>query len=46
VLKIRPGELMASWTFKVKVLYDTQFLFRSLIFAAREDRTLELLTWV
>jgi hypothetical protein len=35
---------MAPWTFKVKFPYDTQFLFKSLMFTTREGRTLELLT--
>jgi hypothetical protein len=35
---------MTPWTFNVKFLYDTQFLFRSLMFATGEDRNLELLT--
>jgi hypothetical protein len=34
---------MAPWTFSVKFPYDTQFTFRSLMFAAREDGNLELL---
>jgi hypothetical protein len=44
VLKIHPSELMAHWTFRVKFLYDTQFLFGTLMFAAVEDGTLRLLT--
>jgi hypothetical protein len=44
VLKIHPGELMAHWTFEVKFLFGTQFLFRILMFATGEDETLELLT--
>jgi hypothetical protein len=43
-LKIRPGESMAHWTFNVKFPYNTQFIFRSLMFAAREDKNLKLLT--
>jgi hypothetical protein len=43
-LKIRPGELMAPWTFEVKFPYGTQFLFGTLMFTAGEDRTIELLT--
>jgi hypothetical protein len=35
---------MAPWTFSIKFPYDTQFIFRSLMFTAREDRSLELLT--
>jgi hypothetical protein len=35
---------MAPWTFNIKFSYDTQFLFRSLMFAAEEDGNLELLT--
>jgi hypothetical protein len=35
---------MASSTFNIKFLYDTQFIFGSLIFAAGEDGNLELLT--
>jgi hypothetical protein len=35
---------MALLTFKVKFLYGTRFLFRTLMFAAREDKNLELLT--
>jgi hypothetical protein len=35
---------MAPWTFNVKVLYDTQFLFRTLVFAIGEDKNLKLLT--
>jgi hypothetical protein len=43
-LKIHPGELMAPRAFKVKSPYSTQFFFGMLMFTAREDRTLELLT--
>jgi hypothetical protein len=35
---------MAPWTFEVKFPYNTQFLFGTLMFAAGEDGTLELLT--
>jgi hypothetical protein len=35
---------MAPWTFNVKFSYDTQFIFGSLMFNAREDGDLELLT--
>jgi hypothetical protein len=35
---------MAPWTFNAKFLYGTQFLFRSLMFAAGEDGNLKLLT--
>jgi hypothetical protein len=35
---------MAHWTFSVKFTYDTQFIFRSLMFTAGEDRNFELLT--
>jgi hypothetical protein len=35
---------MAPWTFNVKVMYDTQFLFRTLVFATGEDENLKLLT--
>jgi hypothetical protein len=38
------GELMTPWTFDVKFVYDIQFIFRSLMFAAGEDKNLELLT--
>jgi hypothetical protein len=34
---------MAPWTFSIKFPYDTQFTFRSLMFAAEDDRNLELL---
>jgi hypothetical protein len=36
---------MALWTFSIKFLYDTQFIFGSLMFTAGEDENLELLTW-
>jgi hypothetical protein len=39
-----PGWLMAPWTFSIKFLYDTQFIFGSLMFTARDDGNLELLT--
>jgi hypothetical protein len=35
---------MAFWTFSIKFLFDTQFIFGSLMFATREDENLELLT--
>jgi hypothetical protein len=35
---------MTPWTFSIKFSYGTQFTFRSLMFAAREDENLELLT--
>jgi hypothetical protein len=35
---------MAYWTFNIKFPYDTQFIFRSLMFATGEDKNLELLT--
>jgi hypothetical protein len=42
-LNIRPGELLAPWTFKVKFSYGTQFLFGTLMFTIGEDGTLKLL---
>jgi hypothetical protein len=39
-----PGWLMAPWTFSIKLPYDTQFIFRSLMFATRDDGSLKLLT--
>jgi hypothetical protein len=36
---------MAQWTFSIKFSHGNQFIFGSLMFAAREDRNLELLTW-
>jgi hypothetical protein len=36
---------MAPWTFNVMFPYDTQIIFRSLMFGAREDENLKLLTW-
>jgi hypothetical protein len=38
------GWLMAPWTFNIKFLYNTQFIFGSLMFAVGEDGSLELLT--
>jgi hypothetical protein len=38
------GWLMAPWTFSIKFPYNTQFIFRSLMFAAGDDGSLELLT--
>jgi hypothetical protein len=35
---------MAPWTLGIKFPYDTQFIFRSLMFATGEDGKLELLT--
>jgi hypothetical protein len=35
---------MAHCTFSVKFMYDTQFIFGSLMFAVKEDGNLELLT--
>jgi hypothetical protein len=35
---------MAPWTFSIKFPYGTQFILGSLMFAAREDGDLELLT--
>jgi hypothetical protein len=35
---------MAHWTFSIKFPYGTQFILGSLMFAAREDEDLELLT--
>jgi hypothetical protein len=35
---------MAPWIFELKFPYRTQFLFGSLMFAARENINLELLT--
>jgi hypothetical protein len=35
---------MTPWTFSIKFLYDTQFIFGSLMFAAGDDGRLELLT--
>jgi hypothetical protein len=35
---------MAPWTFNIKLPYDTEFTFGSLMFTAREDGNLELLT--
>jgi hypothetical protein len=42
-LKILPGGLMAPCTFSVKFSYDTQFIFKSMMFTAGEDGNLELL---
>jgi hypothetical protein len=40
-----PSEkIMTPWTFNVKFPYGTPFTFRSLMFAARKDGNLELLT--
>jgi hypothetical protein len=40
-----PSEkIMAPWTFSIKFSYGTQFTFGSLMFSAREDGNLELLT--
>jgi hypothetical protein len=36
---------MTPWMFSIKFPYDTQFIFRSLMFAIREDGNLKLLTW-
>jgi hypothetical protein len=44
VLKLHPGELMAPWIFEVNFPYVIEFLFGTLMFAARKDRILELLT--
>jgi hypothetical protein len=41
-LKIRPGELMVPWVYEEKFSAGTQFLFRTLLFAAGEDGNLEL----
>jgi hypothetical protein len=38
------GKIMAPWTFSIKFSYSTQFTFRSLMFAAGEDKNLKLLT--
>jgi hypothetical protein len=35
---------MAPWTFSMKFLYDTPFIFGSLMFTTGEDGNLELLT--
>jgi hypothetical protein len=35
---------MIPWTFSIKFSYDTQFIFKSLLFTVREDESLELLT--
>jgi hypothetical protein len=43
-LKIRPNKSMAHWTFNIRFSYDTQFIFRFLMFAVGEDRNLKLLT--
>jgi hypothetical protein len=43
-LKIHLGKPMALWTFNIKFPYDTQFIFRSLMFTAGEDGNLKLLT--
>jgi hypothetical protein len=39
-----PGWLMTPWTFSIKFPYDTLFIFGSLMFAAGDDGSHELLT--
>jgi hypothetical protein len=39
-----PGESMAHWTFSIKFAYDTQFIFRCLMFVIGENGNLELLS--
>jgi hypothetical protein len=38
-----PGWLIAPWIFSIKFPYDTQFIFRSLVFAVGEDENIKLL---
>jgi hypothetical protein len=35
---------MAHWTFSIKLPYDTQFIFESMLFTVGDDGSLELLT--
>jgi hypothetical protein len=44
VLKIHLGKSMAHWILSIKFLYDTQFIFGSLMFATGEDENLKLMT--